>query len=79
MWQEEGGRCGSSFSPVVQHSFRKAGQGAAFTPHRTRRPLKLESAGKIKGYYSPSRWEIVPANDYVAPDIFQGTFQKTLT
>ena len=37
------------------------GQEAAFTPNsRTRRPLKLESAGKIKGYYSPNRWEIVP-------------------
>ena len=47
----------------------RGGQGAAFTPNsRTRRPLK--------GYYSPSRWEIVPANDCVAPDIFQGTFQK---
>lgn len=46
-----------------------AGQGAAFTPSsRTRRPLK--------GYYPPSRWDIVPANDCVAPDVFQGPFQK---
>ena len=38
----------------------RGGEGAAFIlSSRTRRSLKLESVGKIKGYYSPSRWEIV--------------------
>lgn len=47
------------------HSYSAAEQGDA---------LKLENVSKIKGYYSPSRWEIVALMS-LWHDVFQGTFQ----
>lgn len=53
----------------VEKPSGRGGQGAASTPNsRTRRTWK--------GPYSPSRWDIVPANDCVAPGIFPGISQK---
>ena len=54
----------------------RGGEGAAFIlSSRTRRSLKLESVSKIKGYFSPSRWEIVVLMSLWHLTFFQGTFQ----
>lgn len=79
MWQEEEGAVGKHFPlsqalpPRLVDRVRSLQEGMGRdTQQQNKRPLKLEN----KETLFTQRVGNSPTNDSVAPDVFQGTFQK---